>query len=285
MSGGYPARILRLTVASIVACCLLAVLASTADAIECPAGTLVSYFGNRCVSLQEEEAEEHQAGAEEQREKEHAERKENGGPPSFLHVNTYPARRSSYRHPGHTRVIIGTDKWADVSIKVAYVPSRLRPRTYHFRERYEAEKDEWEKGQGDGYERVWSCQHPVYAERIEVRVRGVVNEQVEPGPGLLTRKYIVNRMTPKWCHAAKIREAEQVKRRIEAEERATREIEASERERIRIEQEESEAMWRRRFHNCVALGDKISTVELRNGESIEVCVNRNGNIIPWPDLE
>ncbi len=253
----------------------------SALAFECPSGTLASYYGEECVSQGQFEVEEQRAGAEEQHEQELGGRHETGGPPTFLHVTVFSRRSASYRHPGHRVVVVDTNKWADVVVRITFHGSRMKPLTVHFRERHEDEEDEWERGQSDGVSGPWSCRYPVETEVYEIRVHGVVNGHVESGPGLFEKRTIRAGVTRSWCAVAKVREEREQREERESEARLQREAEEEQRRAEQRRAEEETAHLRRFESNCRAIGGEPVGIQTDEGPET-VCRSKSGGIIPVP---
>jgi hypothetical protein len=119
-------------------------------------------------------------------------------------VTTVAVRGHSYKHPGETRVVLSTDKWADAWIKVVHPP--FKTEYDHFKFRQWSERESWGSEESNSFDIPWWCGSPMLKETHIVRVRGEKNGEVEDGEGLVATGHFVDQVSKKWCKAAKARE-------------------------------------------------------------------------------
>jgi hypothetical protein len=152
---------------------------------------------------EQKERENQEVGEAARRERELLnEKKETGGPPTFLKVKAIAEHGHSYRRPGKTQLLVLTSRFAQVWIKVSAAP--YEPVYEHFR--FRPPSDAWGPGETDGLDIFWSCSYPMLKESYVVRVRGERDGKVETGPGLTATGYFVTQLSRNWCRVAKHRE-------------------------------------------------------------------------------
>jgi hypothetical protein len=292
---------------------LLLAVPAVAAAIECPLGEIesngteaadwpLSGHTGHCVTFSEwlaegeaartahevqekgEETARKQKEVVEEREKELEQKKETGEPPTNLHVTIISVHGSTYKNPGHTDIDVSTNRFAEVFLKFTYPQHQRWAPTYkHFKERLEGEEEDWESGESDGIIDPWSCQAPMLVERWEVRVRGESQGVVEPGPGLVAKGQFVNRVSAKWCKAAKKREQEANRRRAREEAARQRAAEQRQLEEVRHTAEREYAERKRFEENCRAIGGEPVGIQSSEGPET-VCRKPGGGILPVPGV-
>ena len=127
-----------------------------------------------------------------------AQQTETGGPPTILDVTVLASHGDSLRDPGHSDIIVGTNRYAEVSVKVTFA-SYFSPSSVHFKERLESEESDWASGESDGVAYQWSCKAPEDLASYEVQVRGESGGVVETNPALVRTGTFVESVSKKWC--------------------------------------------------------------------------------------
>ena len=192
--------------------------------------------------------------------REHEERKESGGPPTFLNVRARNHPGRSAKHPGYTTISIDTNRYVEIEFRLAFT-NGIKPWVEQFREGEEA--SEYNEGESEVWRQQWSCNQGRYSISYRVTASGVVQsgEIVEPTPTFVKRGRITIGRTHRWCREAKVREAQEraAARRRYAEE--VRRTEEAERESARFERERIEGEVDHFETNCRAIGGIPVTID------------------------